>query len=119
MRANRLEPLGDGAVALAPEGLLGGWQALNRAATIDHCIEQLEAAGNLANLRRLRDPSLGEFRGLWFADSDIYKVLEAVGYECGWSEWVDGVVALLGEAQDEDGYLNSWIQGVHPEQRWQ
>jgi uncharacterized protein len=114
-----VEPLGDRAATLGPGGLLGGWQALNRTATIDHCIEQLEAAGNLANLRRLRDPSIGEFRGLRFADSDLYKVLEAVGWEGGWSEWVDGVVALLRDAQDDDGYLNSWIQGVHPEQRWQ
>ena len=67
----------------------------------------------------------GDFRGLWFADSDIYKVLEAVGWETGragdggWSAFVDDTVALLREAQDDDGYLNSWIQGVHPEQRWQ
>ena len=52
-------------------------------------------------------------------------MLEAVGFETGragdggWSGWVDETVALLREAQDEDGYLNSWIQGVHPEQRWQ
>jgi uncharacterized protein len=119
MRASRLQPLGDRAVTLDPDGLLGGWQALNRSATINHCIERLESAGNLANLRRLSDPSSGEFRGFCFADSDVYKVLEAVGYEGGWDAWVDDVVALLREAQDEDGYLNSWIQGVHPEQRWQ
>lgn len=115
----RLRPLGDSAVTLNPDGLLGGWQQLNRTATIDHCIARLESTGTLDNLRRLRDPSAGEFRGLRFADSDLYKVLEAVGWEGGWSGWVDEVVALLREAQDEDGYLNSWIQGVHPEQRWQ
>ena len=119
MRASRLQPLGDRAVTLDPDGLLGAWQALNRAATIDHCIERLESAGSLANLRRLSDPSSGGFQGLRFADSDVYKVLEAVGFEGGWNAWVDDVVALLREAQDEDGYLNSWIQGVHPEQRWQ
>ena len=42
-----------------------------------------------------------------FADSDLYKVLEAVGWERGWSALVDDAVALLREAQDEDGYLNS------------
>ena len=119
MTASRLQPLGDHAVTLDPSGLLGAWQALNRDATIDHCIERLESTGALDNLRRLRDPAVGEFRGLRFADSDLYKVLEAVGWEGGWSAWVDDAVALLREAQDEDGYLNSWIQGVHPEQRWQ
>jgi len=121
----RLRPLDPAGVALHADGQLGGWQGLNRAATIDHCIARLESSGNRDNLRRLGDPGAGGFRGLWFADSDIYKVLEAVGFETGragdggWSGWVDETVALLREAQDEDGYLNSWIQGVHPEQRWQ
>ena len=115
----RLQPLSARAATLDPGGLLGGWQALNRSATIDHCIERLEATGAIDNLRRLRDPSIGEFRGLRFADSDVYKVLEAVGWEGGWSAWVDDVVAVLREAQDADGYLNSWIQGAHPDRRWQ
>ncbi|MGZ8649016.1 MAG: glycoside hydrolase family 127 protein [Solirubrobacteraceae bacterium] len=121
----RLRPLDPGGVTLQRDGMLGSWQELNRAATIDHCIARLEASGNLDNLRRLADPDAGGFRGLWFADSDIYQVLEAVGHETGragdggWSRWVDATVALLREAQDDDGYLNSWIQGVHPEQRWQ
>jgi hypothetical protein len=120
----QLSPLDYGSAALDPAGLLGRWQALNRSATIDHCIAQLEAAGNLANFRRLRDPSAEPFHGYWFADSDIYKVLEAIGWEtgragdAGWSTFVNDAVALLREAQDDDGYLNSWIQGVHPERRW-
>lgn len=116
--SRRLRPLDRRAVTLHRDGLLGGWQELNRTATIDHCIARLESTGALDNLRRLRDPAVGEFRGLRFSDSDLYKVLEAVGWERGWSAWVDDVVALLREAQDEDGYLNSWIQGVHPDQRW-
>jgi DUF1680 family protein len=120
----RLRPLPYGGTALAEGGVLGAWQALNRRATIDHCIAQLEAAGNLANLRRLGDPA-ADFQGFWFADSDIYKVLEAIGWEtgragdAGWATFVDDTAALLREAQDEDGYLNSWIQGVRPERRWQ
>ena len=121
----RLEPLPYGGVALDGAGMLGAWQALNRSATIDHCVAQLEAAGNLANLRRVGDPAAGDFQGLWFADSDIYKVLEAIGWEtgragdAGWAAFVDDTAALLREVQDDDGYLNSWIQGVRPERRWQ
>jgi DUF1680 family protein len=113
-----------GFAELDPGGLLGGWQELNRSATIDHCIAQLEESGTLDNFRRLRDPSVGGFRGMWFADSDLYKVLEAIGWEtgragdAGWSGFLDATVALLAEVQDEDGYLNAWIQGVHPERRW-
>jgi DUF1680 family protein len=114
--SQRLRPL-DG-VTLDGGGVLGAWQELTRSATIGHCIDQLEAAGNLHNLRRLRDPAAGPFRGYWFADSDLYKVLEAVGWETGWSAFVDDTVALLRDVQDEDGYLNSWIQGVEPDRRW-
>src|SRR3954451_11278963 len=120
----RLRPLDYGAAALDPAGLLGSWQALNRSATIDHCIGRPVPAGNLENLRRLRDPGRGDYRGYWFADSDIYKVLEAIGWEtgragdAGWSGFVDEAVALLREAQEDDGYLNSWIQGEDPERRW-
>ena len=111
----RLRPL---EATLDPGGLLGGWQALNRSATIGHCIARLEVAGNLGNLRRLREADAGPFRGFWFADSDVYKVLEAVGWDGGWDAFADDTVALLRDVQDDDGYLNSWIQGVHPDRRW-
>ena len=120
----RVRPLDYHAAAFDPNGLLGAWQKLNRHATIDHCIARLESSGNLENLRLVRDPASGDYNGYWFADSDVYKVLEAVGWEtgragdAGWSAFVDETVALLRETQDEDGYLNSWIQGGHGE-RWQ
>lgn len=105
-------------------GFLGGWQQSNRRATIDHCIEMLETAGNLDNLRRIAGESDAPFRGYWFADSDIYKVIEAVAWETGragdggWTSFLDDTVRLLRAVQAEDGYLNSWIQGVHPDQRF-
>ena len=68
-----------GAVRLAG-GLLSDWQELNRRATIDHCVEMLERAGNLDNLRRLAGVADAEFRGFPFADSDVYKVVEAVAW---------------------------------------
>jgi DUF1680 family protein len=119
-----LRPLGFDAVALDERGLLGTWQVLNRSATIDHCIAKLEPSGNLDNFRRLVGSSTADFRGLWFADSDVYKVLEAIGWEtgragdAGWGAFVDDTVELLRSAQEPHGYLNSWIQGVHPERRW-
>jgi DUF1680 family protein len=109
------------AVRLDESGMLGGWQELNRTATIDHCIAQLDTAGNLENLRRVAGESDGPFRGYWFADSDIYKVLEAVGWEPAgdWGGFLTATTELMRAAQGDDGYLNSWIQGEHPERRWQ
>jgi hypothetical protein len=108
----RLRPLAAGATLLDRAGLLGAWEERNRRATIDHCVARLESSGKLENLRRLRDRDAGAFCGLWFADSDIHKVLEAIGWETGragdggWMEFVDETVALMRDAQDEDGYLN-------------
>ena len=101
-------------------GLLGGWQALNRGATIDHCIEQLESAGNLDNFRRLGDPrgrtsaATGSPTPTSTRCSRRSAGRPAARATRGWSRWVDETVALMREAQEEDGYLNSWIQGVHP-----
>ncbi len=46
-------PLPVGAVRLLPTGVLGAWQDRNAQATIPHCIDQLEAAGNLDKHARL------------------------------------------------------------------
>src|SRR4051794_2065500 len=110
--------------ALSAHGLLGSWQRRNRHATIDHCVAQLQAAGNLDNFRRLAGESAAAYRGFHFADSDVYKVLEALAWEtgragdAGWSAFIADTVALLEAAQDADGYLDSFIQGLHPGERW-
>ncbi|WP_235857180.1 glycoside hydrolase family 127 protein [Occultella glacieicola] len=117
-------PLDLRAVRLDPSGRLGAWQDLNATATIPHCIDQLEASGVLDNFRRLVSESDAAHRGFVFADSDLYKVIEAVAWEIGrsgtdrWDAWLDDVIALVARAQDETGYVMTWIQGVHPEKRF-
>ena len=60
-------------------------------------------------------PGMG-YRGPVFMDSDIYKTLEAIGWELahGRPAELDSfaiqVTALLAEAQRPDGYLNSYFQ---------
>ena len=118
-------PLAFDDVELDAHRYLGAWQALNRTAILPHCIDRLEANGSLDNLRRLVGKSDAAYRGMVFQDSDIHKTLEAVAWVLGQQEqpelrrFLDSTAALFEAAQDEDGYLNSWFQGVHPEQRWQ
>jgi DUF1680 family protein len=56
------------------------------------------------------------YRGPVFMDSDIYKTLEAVGWELAHghrpelASFAAQVTALLEEAQRPDGYLNSYFQ---------
>ncbi|HEX6454062.1 MAG TPA: beta-L-arabinofuranosidase domain-containing protein, partial [Trebonia sp.] len=89
--------------------------------------------GDAADLRRVTAglglgpvdplPGLG-YRGPVFMDSDIYKTLEAIGWELaragasepapgadsGLTAFTSDVIALLDEAQRPDGYLNSYFQ---------
>jgi uncharacterized protein len=56
------------------------------------------------------------YRGPLFMDSDIYKTLEAVGWELAHgprpelASFAAQVIGLLEEAQRPDGYLNSYFQ---------
>ncbi|SDO25073.1 hypothetical protein SAMN04515671_0304 [Nakamurella panacisegetis] len=119
-----LRPLPHQDVTLTPDGWLGRWQLVNRAATIGHCIAQLETSGAVENLRIAAGESEKSFQGMFFTDSDIYKVLEAIGWEAGRSDiteflpFVDATVALLQRAQAQDGYLNSYVQAVKPAERF-
>ncbi|GAA3557554.1 glycoside hydrolase family 127 protein [Nonomuraea rosea] len=98
-------------------GLLHHWQRRNSAATIPHTIEQLRAAGNVANLSRLLERDPAPYRGRYpFLDTDLYKTLEGLAYELGDADddavrgFYEEVVGLLEKVQAEDGYLNSFFQ---------
>ena len=119
-----LRPLDLTRVTLHPRGVLGAWQELNASATIPHCIAQLESSGVIDNFRRLIGESGAEHRGFVFADSDLYKVIEAVAWEIGRSgttahdAWLDEMIALVARTQEPSGYLHTWIQGVRPEKKF-
>ena len=119
-----LRPLGFDTVRLGAAGLLGDWQRRNALATLPHCVAQLERAGNLANLRRVTGDDDGPFTGMWFADSDVYKTLEAaawqgaLGSDAGLRAFRETTTALLAKAQDDDGYLNSYFQVDHRDRQW-
>ncbi|MDS2172305.1 glycoside hydrolase family 127 protein [Nesterenkonia sp. CL21] len=109
-------------VHLTPESWLGRWERTNRTATMPHCIDQLEVHGALNNLRRVTGEHDGPRVGFLFSDSDVYKMLEAVGWEAQRAAergrpldtelrtFTVEAVALLSRAQREDGYLNSFCQ---------
>jgi uncharacterized protein len=108
-------PLGGQAARLGP-GLLADWQQRNRVASLPLALRQLETAGNLGNLRLAIAGAHEGYRGPVFMDSDIYKTLEAIGWELGrrpdqeLADFAQETTALLEKAQQPDGYLNSAIQ---------
>jgi len=66
----------------------------------------------------------GEYDGLFFNDSDVYKWVEAAAYalvidpKADLRKAVDEVVDLIAEAQEPDGYLNTFFQLKHPGLKW-
>jgi DUF1680 family protein len=114
-------------VDAAGERVTGGFWATrlatNRERSIPHGRAQLEASGALGNFRHAARGSGRYVGGLDdagitfpFLDSDVYKWLEAVGWELGrapdaaMSESADDVVATVEAAQRPDGYLNTFVQ---------
>jgi DUF1680 family protein len=118
-----LRPLSLNVVRLRPDGPLGAWQEVNGEVTLPHCIAHVRERGNVDNLRRVLGHVDGDFRGLVFADSDVYKTLEAAGWELHRApraeveEFVEATTRLLAEVQEDDGYLNSWYQREKPERK--
>ena len=115
-------PTAAAAVALRPVPLRsaritgGFWaerQGANRRQALRAGHEKLESAGNLQNLRIAAGQAQGEVRGPIFMDSDVYKWLEAAGWEHGREPdeellgWIREVSAVVAAAQAEDGYLDS------------
>jgi uncharacterized protein len=109
----RLRPLG-----LDEVRITGGFWArrreVNATATLGHCRDWMERVGWTGNFRAAAEGRIArDRRGREFADSDVYKLLEAMAWEAGHSgdATLDAEIAALTEAiapaQEPDGYLNT------------
>lgn len=78
---------------------------------------------NAAKALRGEDPGDG-FYGMVFQDSDAYKWLEATAYTVAVSSdeklerQTDELIDLIADAQDKDGYLNTFFTVKDTEKRW-
>ncbi len=67
----------------------------------------------------------GEFYGIVFQDSDVTKWLEGVAYSLSvkkdedLEKRADEIIDCIAEAQEEDGYLDTYFILKEPEHRWQ
>ena len=78
---------------------------------------------NAAKALRGEDTEDG-FYGMVFQDSDAYKWLEAAAYAVAdkpdenLERQADGLIDLIADAQDKDGYLNTFFTVKDTEKRW-
>lgn len=85
-----------------------------------HCIENFRMAAQMLKEGRCD----GEFYGMVFQDSDIAKWLEGAAYsllmypDAELEKRCDEVIELIGSAQHEDGYLNTYFTVKEPDKRW-
>lgn len=86
----------------------------NLRSTLPHNLEQLESTGRLRNFDRAAGKLDGDFEGIFFNDSDVYKVLEGAAYtlaqkrDADLERRVDAVIDRIVAAQQADGYLYTY-----------
>ena len=96
----------------------------NRQISLPYQYRQLTESGVLDNFLRVAGKAAGSYAGPYWMDSDAYKWLEAASYclaikpDAELEAKVDEVIALIANAQEEDGYLNTYFQWVEPEKKW-
>lgn len=85
-----------------------------------HCIENFRMAAKKIKTGQCD----GEFYGMVFQDSDVAKWLEGAAYSLvqnpdpDLEKRCDDIIELIGEAQQKDGYLNTYFTVKEPDKRW-
>ncbi len=83
----------------------------NRTVTVRVDFKRSEDTGRLANFREAAKRARGTFKGCPFDDSDVYKIIEGAAYTLAThpdpelEKYVDGIIADIAGAQEDDGYL--------------
>ncbi len=83
----------------------------NRTVTIPYDFKKCEETGRISNFAKAGGLEEGEFEGIYYNDSDVYKVIEGASYSLSvhpdpeLDKYLDGVIAKIAAAQEDDGYL--------------
>jgi len=98
----------------------------NRKVTVPYAFKKCEETGRISNFAKASGLMEGKFEGIYFNDSDLYKVIEGAAYSLKshpdpeLEKYVDGVIDKIAAAQWEDGYLYTFysVPQRQPEKRW-
>ena len=96
----------------------------NRVKSLPHNFRWCEQTGRIDNFSKAAKQMDGKFKGIFFNDSDVYKVIEGASYSLAahpdpaLEKTVDEVIAKIAAAQQPDGYLNTYYTLAEPGKRW-
>jgi len=92
--------------------------------TLPVCLEQCETTGRIANFEKAGGRQEGAFEGIYFNDSDVYKVLEGAAYslmlerDAELEAEIDRIIEAIASAQEPDGYLCTYFTLEAPDRKW-
>jgi DUF1680 family protein len=97
---------------------------INREVTLASQYRRCEETGRIDNFRRAAGKKQGPFQGRYYNDSDVYKWVEACAFalaegpDAEIERMLDTVVREIADAQQPDGYLNTYFTFERQEERW-
>jgi DUF1680 family protein len=83
----------------------------NRTVTLPANFKKSEETGRISNFAKAGGLMEGKHEGIFFNDSDVFKIVEGAAYSLSihpdpeLDKYLDGLIALFAAAQEEDGYL--------------
>ena len=93
------------------EGFWHNRSEINRNVTIPYNFEKCEETGRISNFAKAGGLEEGEFEGIYFNDSDVFKVIEGASYSLQihpdpeLDKYLDDLIVKISAAQEEDGYI--------------
>lgn len=97
----------------------------NRVVSVPHNIKWCETeTGRIDNFKIAGGLKKGEFKGIYFDDSDVYKIVEGFAYSLAahpdkeLKAKADEWISYFQKAQQDDGYLMCYFTIVKPDEKW-
>ncbi|MFY0762313.1 beta-L-arabinofuranosidase domain-containing protein [Metabacillus dongyingensis] len=92
--------------------------------TLKACLDKCETTGRISNFAKAAGLLEGKHEGIYFDDSDVYKLIEGAAYSLMSSPdieletEIDRIVDLIAAAQENDGYLCTYFTLEAPDKKW-
>ena len=83
----------------------------NRTVTLPYDFQKCEETGRISNFAKASGLMEGKHEGIFFNDSDVFKIVEGAAYTLALADdpasdaYLDDLIAKFAAAQEEDGYL--------------